>query len=110
MSGWVKYFENGGKNLSFKIEDDEVYLKHNEIWNRVKELLVGVKFYSEPIYDGQYIKSKVRTFSELIKTLFDGNEIPKERIEYIFIPCISIDSVLRVDKKYYPQVYLEHCK
>ena len=52
MSGWVKYFENGGKNLSFKIEDDEVYLKHNEIWNRVKELLVGVKFYSEPIYDG----------------------------------------------------------
>ena len=31
MSGWIKYFENGGKNMSFKIEDDEVYLKYNEI-------------------------------------------------------------------------------
>ena len=27
MSGWIKYFENGGKNMSFKIEDDSVYLK-----------------------------------------------------------------------------------
>ena len=31
MSGWIKYFENGGKNISFRIEDDEVYLKYNEI-------------------------------------------------------------------------------
>ena len=23
MSGWIKYFENGRKNMSFKIEDDE---------------------------------------------------------------------------------------
>ena len=31
MSGWIKYFENGGKNMSFKIEDDEVYIKYNSI-------------------------------------------------------------------------------
>ena len=31
MSGWIKYFENGGKNTSFKIEDDSVYLKYNDI-------------------------------------------------------------------------------
>ena len=31
MSGWIKYFENGGKNKSFKIEDDEVYIKNNSI-------------------------------------------------------------------------------
>ena len=34
MSGWIKYFENGGKNMSFKIENDEVYLKYNEIWKK----------------------------------------------------------------------------
>ena len=39
MSGWIKYFENGGKNMSFKIEDDEVYVKYNSIWNKIKELL-----------------------------------------------------------------------
>ena len=46
----------------------------------------------------------------MIKTLFDGNEIPKEKIEYICIACISVDSVLKIDKKNYPQVYLEQCK
>ena len=60
MSGWIKYFENGGKNMSFKIEDDSVYLKYNEIWNKIKELLGGVKFHSEPIYDDSYIKTKVK--------------------------------------------------
>ena len=64
MSGWIKYFENGGKNMSFKIEDDIVYLKYNEIWKEIKELLGGVKFHSEPIYDDSYIKTKVKTFSD----------------------------------------------
>ena len=58
MSGYIKYFENGRKNMSFKIEDDEVYVKYNQIWNKIKELL-GVKFCSEPIYDDKYIKIKV---------------------------------------------------
>ena len=90
---WLdKYFENGGKNMSFKIEDDEVYLKYNEIWNKIRELLNGVKLSSDPIYDDQYITTKLKTFSEVIKTLFDGNEIPKEKVEYICIACISIDS------------------
>ena len=35
---------------------------------------------SEPIYDDQYIKTKAKTFSEIIKTLFDGDKIPEERI------------------------------
>ena len=43
--------------------------------------------------------------------MFSGDEIPKERIEYSCIACISFDSVLKVDKnKYHPQVYLEQCK
>ena len=69
---WIKYFENGGKDMSFKIEDDEVYLKYNKIWNKIKELFNGVKLGSDPIYDGSYIETKVKTFSEVIKTLFDG--------------------------------------
>ena len=78
--------------MSFKIEDDEVYVKYNQIWNKIKELL-GVKFYSEPIYDDKYIKNKVKTFSNVINTLFSGDEIPKEKIEHACIACISIDSV-----------------
>ena len=36
MDGYIKYFENGGKNMSFKIEDDEVYIKYNEYGTRSK--------------------------------------------------------------------------
>ena len=69
-----------------------------------------MKLSSDVIYNDQYIKTKVKTFSEVIKTMFDGDKIPEERIEYTCIPCISIDSVLKTDKKNYPQVYLEQCK
>ena len=108
MSGYIKYFDNGGKSISFKIEDESVYLKYTEIWNKVKDIL-NVKFHSQPIYGDKYIKTKVKTFNNMINTLFSAEEIPKERIHYICIAAICIDSVLRVDKKNYPQVYIEQC-
>ena len=97
MSGYIKYFESGGKNMSIKIEDDEVYIKYNQIWNKIKELL-GVNFNSEPIYDDKYIKTKVKTFSDVINTLFCGDQTPKERVEYVCISCISVDSALKIKK------------
>ena len=30
MSGYIKYFENCGKNVSFVIKDDDVLVKYNE--------------------------------------------------------------------------------
>ena len=46
----------------------------------------------------------------MINILFSGNEIPKERNHHICIAAICIDSVLRVGKKNYPQIYLKQCK
>ena len=46
MSGYIKYFDDGGKNMSFKIEDDNILVKHNEIWNERFGVLVCVlRFY-----------------------------------------------------------------
>ena len=36
--------------------------------------------------------------------------MPKENMHYTYIACISIDSVMRMDKKNHLQVYLETCK
>ena len=36
--------------------------------------------------------------------------MPKENEHYTCIACITIDSVMRMEKKNYPQVYLEECK
>ena len=48
MSGYIKYFENGAKNMSFKVEEESAYLKYNEIWNRITSVL-NVKFHSRPM-------------------------------------------------------------
>ena len=31
MRGYIKYFDDGGKNMSFVTDDKEVYEKYNEI-------------------------------------------------------------------------------
>ena len=98
ISGYIKYFDNGGKNMSFKIEDECVHLKYTEIWNKIKKSL-NARFNSQPIYDDKYIKTKVKTFSSKINTFFSENEIPIERNHYICIAGICIDSVLRIEKK-----------
>ena len=109
MSGYIKYFENGSKNMSFLIKDDEVLDKYDGIWNVIKDKL-GIKFDSEPVYEYKYFKAKVREFDGVIKTNFLGNGMPKENMHYTCIACITIDSVLTIDKKNHPQVYLEECK
>ena len=53
MSGYIKYFENGGKNMSFEIEEERYMLKFAEIWNKIKGVL-NVKFHSQPVYDDKY--------------------------------------------------------
>ena len=109
MTGYIKYFENGGKNMSFVIKDDDVLDKYNEIWDKIKETL-SIKFHSMPVYDEKYIKAKVREFNGVIKTNFLGDEIPKENVHYTCIACVIIDSVVRMEKKNYLQVYLEEHK
>ena len=95
--------------MSFKDKDDDVSDKYNGIWGKVKEKL-NIKFHSMPVYDEKNIKAKIREFDSVIKTSFLGNKIPKENKHYTCIACITIDSVMRVEKKNYPQVYLEECK
>ena len=63
-----------------------------------------------PVYGEKYIKAKVREFNGVIKTNFLGDEIPKESMHYTCIACITIDSVMRMEKKNYLQVYLEECR
>ena len=57
MSGYIKYFENGGKNMSFLIKDDEVWDKYDKIWDVIKDKL-GIKFHSELVYEYKYLKVK----------------------------------------------------
>ena len=100
MNGYIKYFDDGGKNMSFVTDDEKVYEKYNEIWNVVKGLL-KLKFAASPIRNDKYILAKLKIFKKKNLTTFNNNIIPT---------AIDIDSVLKIDKKAYPQAYLEECK
>ena len=86
------------KSMSFMVKDDNVLDKYNKIWDKIKEK-VNIKFHSMPLYDKTYIKAKVREFDGKIKTNFLGDEAPKENMHYTCIAYITIDSVMKMDKK-----------
>ena len=50
ISGYIKYFEYRGMNMSFFIKDDEVWEKYEQIWGLIKNKL-GINFHSELVYD-----------------------------------------------------------
>ena len=110
INGYIKYFDDGGKNMSFVTDDEEVYEKYNEIWEVVGKLL-KLKFIVGPVRDDKYIIAKLKIFNETNRTTFTDNVFPFEKNHYNCIPAIDIDSVLRIDnKRAYPQAYLEQCK
>ena len=71
---------------------------YNKIWDKIKEKL-NIKLHSKHVYDQTYIKVKVREFDAVIKTNFLGNKVPRENIHYTCIACITLDSVMRMDKQ-----------
>ena len=82
----------------------------DEIWNVVKGLL-KLKFTTSPIRNDKYILAKLKIFRKKNITTFNNNNIvPIEKNNYICIPVIDIESVLKIDKKVYPQACLEECK
>ena len=109
MDGYIKYFDDGGKNMSFVTDDEKIYKKYNEIWEVIRNLL-KVDFTVNSVRDDIYLVAKLKIFNKINRTTFNNNDIPRERNDYICIPVIDIDSVLKVDKRVYPQAYLEQCK
>ena len=108
MNRYIKYFDDGAKT-SYK----KIYDKYNEIWNVIKKLL-KLKFTVDPIRDNKYLIAKVKVLNGVINTTFNSyhsfvkdEKVPAEKNRYLRIPAIDTDSVLKIDKKAYPQAYLE---
>ena len=109
MDGYIKYFNDGGKNMTFVTDDEKIYEKYNKIWEVIRNLL-KVDFTVGPVRDDIYLVAKLKIFNKINRTTFNNNNyIPIERNHYICILAIDIDSVIKTDKRVYPQAYLEQC-
>ena len=112
MNGYVKCFDDN-KTISFLADDKEFLNKYTKVWEKIRDLL-GKNFDSEPVYDDKYIETKIKSYNNGIRTNFHGKgnsrKVPKENCSYKCFSLISLDSVIQMGKKYYPQTLLEECK
>ena len=110
MIEYLKQFDDS-MTMSLRVEDSKLFKKYCKIWKIIKSLL-GIEFDSEPVYGNTdlYIKTKVKMYDNKVNTNFQGKETPKGYSSYKCLSLIMLDSVVKVGKRYYPQVFLEECK
>ena len=113
MVGYVKCFDDN-KIMLFLADDTKEFLKeYIKVWEKIRDL-IGKKFNSEPVYGDKYIKTKINSYNNDIRTNFHGEgnsrKVPKESYTYKCFSLISLDSVIQMGKKYFPQTLLEECK
>ena len=97
--------------MSFMVSDKKLLQRHTIIWEK-RSSLVKKEFDSEPVYDDndKYIKTKIKSYGDKINTNIQGKKIPKENTSYKSLSLIMLDSIIRVNKKHYPQTLLEEYK
>ena len=110
MTGYARK-SNENSTISFIVKDKKLSKKYSKIWETIEELM-KITFESNPICheDVKYIKTKIKTYADNIITNFHNKKMPKEKAPCRCLSIIMIDSVIKANKKYYPQTLLEECK
>ena len=110
MIGYLKEFDHS-MTMCLRVDDSKLFKKYCKIWKAIKGLL-GIELDSEPVYGDtdSYIKTKVKVSDNRMNTNFQGKETPKGDSSYKCLSLIMLDSVVKVGKKYCPQIFLEECK
>ena len=110
MTGYARKF-NENSTMSFIVKDKKLLKKYSKIWETI-EGLMKITFENKPVYgeDVKYIKTKIKTYADDIITNFHNKKMRKEKAPCKCLLIIVINSVVKANKKYYPQTLLEECK
>ena len=89
--------------MSFRVNNKQLLEKYSKIWEKVEKLM-RIDFESKPVYgdDDKYIKTKIKIYAGSMVTNFHNKKIPKEKAPCKCLSIIMLDSVIKVNKKYYP--------
>ena len=110
MTDYLNIFEVGIRKMSFLTDNNEFLERYKKIWEKISNL-IGKKFDSEPVYNNKYINTKIRSYNNDIMTIFHdidnkNNKLPEKNKPYKCMSLISLDSIIKINKKYYPQTLL----
>ena len=98
--------------MSLRVKDKQLLKNYNKIWKKI-ERLMSIDFNCKTAYgddDYKHIKTKIKTYADIIITNFHNKKMPKEKVPCKCLSIIMLDSVIESDEKYYPQTFLEECK
>ena len=82
MSGCVKTFKVEDKNnklIYYRIDNEKLLEKYKAIWTKSKDFK-NIQLNILPVYDGRYIKTKIRTYSNKVYSNFCGLNVPEDDI------------------------------
>ena len=110
MTGYAGKFDENA-TMSFRVNNKQLLKNYNKIWEKVEKLL-KIDFESKPVYgdDDIYIKTKIKICADSIITNFHNKKMPKEKAPCKCLSIVILDSVIKTNKKHYPQTLLEECK
>ena len=113
MTRYLNIFKDGARKMSFFTDNNEFLERYTAIWKKLCNL-VNKKFDSDPIYNNKYINTKIRSYNNDIKTNFrnidnKNNKLPEKTKPYKCVSLISLDSIIKINKKYYLQTLLQEC-
>ena len=104
----VKSYGGQAKWMYFLIKGNEFLEKHNTIWDNVS---ADIKkwFHGQPFYNKIFLKIKIKPHGVEVTECYN-KEIPSLGSNQNCLAVISLDSALKTDENYYPQVFLKECK
>ena len=113
MTSYLNNFKDGARKMSFFTNNNEFLERYTAIWEKISDL-VNKKFDSDTIYNNKYINTKIRSYNNDIITNFrnidnKNNKLPVKNKPYKCVSLISLDSIIKLNKKYYPQTLLQEC-
>ena len=113
MTRYLNISKDGARKMSFFTNNNEFLERYTAVWEKISDL-VDKKFHSDPIYNNKYINTKIRSYNNDIITNFRNidnanNKLPEENKPYKSVPLISLDSIVKINKRYYPQTLLQEC-
>ena len=107
-NAYVKRYDGQTEWIYFLIEDDDLLEKYNTVWDKVSTDRKK-EFDSEPVYIKKKLKTKIKSHGDEVTDFYD-KEILKVDSNHTCLAVVNLDSALKKDKNYYPQVFLKECK
>ena len=82
-------------------------MKAKKNWKKRKSADIKKQFDSKPVFDKKYSKTEVKSHDDEVTYFYDKKFLSNKFLNHTYLAVISLDSALKKNDNYYPQVFLK---